>query len=248
MYINYVIKRDDYLQHHGIFGQKWGVRRFQNKDGTRTEAGKKREAKARETDSMDDEELRSKVNRLQNEQNYRRIMNERNRSTTPAKLKAASDILQIGSSLYEIGNAVANGTSGRMTNQQVDQNKKMTKSEKEAYKAENKNIQDRQNAVRGTINNTRQIADSTRRISDQVSKTKSNPKVESDLKSMSDAELKKRLNRLFMEEQYDRLMAPQRVSKGEKFINNVLPVMASVIGITGGLATLALNIQTLTSK
>lgn len=31
------------LYHHGIKGQKWGVRRFQNKDGTRTEAGKKRE-------------------------------------------------------------------------------------------------------------------------------------------------------------------------------------------------------------
>lgn len=28
--------------HHGIKGQKWGVRRFQNKDGTRTKAGKKR--------------------------------------------------------------------------------------------------------------------------------------------------------------------------------------------------------------
>lgn len=30
------------LQHHGIIGQKWGVRRFQNKDGALTEAGKKR--------------------------------------------------------------------------------------------------------------------------------------------------------------------------------------------------------------
>lgn len=32
----------DYLMHHGIKGQKWGVRRFQNPDGTLTEAGKKR--------------------------------------------------------------------------------------------------------------------------------------------------------------------------------------------------------------
>lgn len=32
---------DGYLEHHGVQGQKWGVRRYQNKDGTRTEAGKK---------------------------------------------------------------------------------------------------------------------------------------------------------------------------------------------------------------
>lgn len=31
-----------YLAHHGIQGQKWGVRRYQNEDGTLTDAGKKR--------------------------------------------------------------------------------------------------------------------------------------------------------------------------------------------------------------
>ena len=30
------------LRHHGILGMKWGVRRYQNKDGTLTAAGKKR--------------------------------------------------------------------------------------------------------------------------------------------------------------------------------------------------------------
>lgn len=31
-----------YLAHHGIKGQKWGVRRFQNEDGSYTSAGKRR--------------------------------------------------------------------------------------------------------------------------------------------------------------------------------------------------------------
>ena len=30
------------LQHWGILGMKWGVRRYRNYDGTLTEAGKKR--------------------------------------------------------------------------------------------------------------------------------------------------------------------------------------------------------------
>lgn len=33
---------DLYLSHHGIKGQKWGIRRYQNEDGTWTEEGKKR--------------------------------------------------------------------------------------------------------------------------------------------------------------------------------------------------------------
>lgn len=33
------------LRHHGILGMHWGIRRYQNKDGSLTEAGKKRRDK-----------------------------------------------------------------------------------------------------------------------------------------------------------------------------------------------------------
>lgn len=42
--MEYVIRREgneDYLEHYGTKGQKWGIRRFENPDGTLTEEGKK---------------------------------------------------------------------------------------------------------------------------------------------------------------------------------------------------------------
>lgn len=41
----YNIVYENELYHHGIKGQKWGVRRYQNEDGTLTPEGKKRYAK-----------------------------------------------------------------------------------------------------------------------------------------------------------------------------------------------------------
>jgi hypothetical protein len=37
-----VVYSDEYLEHFGIKGQKWGIRKYQNPDGTLTEEGKKR--------------------------------------------------------------------------------------------------------------------------------------------------------------------------------------------------------------
>ena len=39
--MNYYLTSEE-LYHHGILGQRWGIRRFQNKDGSYTSAGRKR--------------------------------------------------------------------------------------------------------------------------------------------------------------------------------------------------------------
>ena len=41
-YFNSYYIRDDELYHHGVKGQRWGLRRFQNEDGSLTDAGRNR--------------------------------------------------------------------------------------------------------------------------------------------------------------------------------------------------------------
>lgn len=49
------------LIHHGIKGQKWGVRRFQNEDGSLTDAGKKRYGVEGDGPSYSDEQYKRDV-------------------------------------------------------------------------------------------------------------------------------------------------------------------------------------------
>ena len=79
----------DELCHHGVKGQKWGVRRYQNADGSLTAAGKRRSVAEAQKQSekqkkldvknrgtLSDADLKQKIARLQMEKQLRELTNE----------------------------------------------------------------------------------------------------------------------------------------------------------------------------
>lgn len=57
---------EDYLQHHGTKGQRWGVRRYQYKDGSLTPAGRKRYNKEMDKLKAEEQKLKAEKKVLDN--------------------------------------------------------------------------------------------------------------------------------------------------------------------------------------
>lgn len=105
------------LYHHGIKGMRWGVRRYQNEDGSLTSVGKKhyqavdefnqrraikkqREHDLKNMSLLSDEELNSKINRLMKEKQFADLSAQ---VVTPGRKKARDLINKYGDMAISAG-------------------------------------------------------------------------------------------------------------------------------------------------
>lgn len=122
----------DELYHYGVLGMKWGVRRYQNKDGSLTAKGKKRyssdnskdnkendtKPKKKSVSEMSDEELSKAIKRLEIEKRYRDLTKESRQSEISKGRAFANRVIEkIGeNTLTNLGTQAANHVIGNAIN------------------------------------------------------------------------------------------------------------------------------------
>lgn len=164
------------LTHYGIKGMRWGVRRYQNKDGSLTPAGKKRLDR-----DVRENMAKKKDNRIQ--------------------------------------------IDGPDANRWVKED---------------------MNRARNTVDASSKLVKEFDNIERRTRPTPKKQKL--DLSSMSDQELRERINRANLEKQYNDLFAPEqqpKISKGRKYASNVLKYGGEALAITSSALGIALAIKEL---
>ena len=105
----------DYISHFGVKGMKWGIRRYQNRDGSLTPEGRKRYGRSEDTEkvrelrkkpvsAMSNQELETVIRRMTLERQYRDLKSSEINSGKK-KAKEVLDYANTASQFYNLYNS-----------------------------------------------------------------------------------------------------------------------------------------------
>ena len=202
----------NYLSHHGIKGQHWGIRRYQNKDGSLTLAGKKRALKMQDkyTKLMDSGKYRDhngnmtyagRKKALKMKEKYSELTGGKTLRKYPFMKKAATESSK---STEDADKNSTNKNQNGQKNQQQNGQKPNNQQNQQNQQISAKEMAKRQAAKREKLLNT------------------SDPRVLYDnRRELTTEEIKERINRINTEQQLNDLIPKDAVKKGSTFVDKL---------------------------
>ena len=160
------------LYHYGIKGMKWGIRRYQNSDGSLTAAGKRRYER-----DVAENKAKKKENRI----------------------------------------TIEGPDPKRWAREDLSRTKRVV------------------DTTSATVSGTKKLID----------KSRSSKKNKMDLSSMSDKELRDKINRELLENQYRNLFSDANESRGRRYVDKTFEIVGGTLGLASSALGVALAIKEL---
>lgn len=224
------------LCHHGILGQRWGKRNGPPYplDAGDHSASERKAGWRKSVKSMSDDELRQKINRkrLENDYNYW--------SSKVGDSRKANDVVDMAKKGIRVAANTASVVAKKkqLKNQDkidnIDDKDKneMSKAEKKAEKAKIRRGENIANATSQALYGTANSLQNMQKNRINLDKT--------DISKMSDAELRKRVNRLMLEAQYE---DAYHINKGKETAEKILDAAGTVTQIAGTAISIAILLK-----